>query len=305
MEVLLPVQKLSFPPLPLEIVFTIMAAVLEIQPAMAVELATLSRDFQPFIERLLYHSVCLNSHRQINLFVDLVTSGGRPVSFYEERVRNLCVAYRIHSQSAHAILAVCSNLRTMAFFYIMESSLQPTAPLQALLATRTIQPTRLVFQKYYFPPTHDLSLAFLQQVTHLELCADYLPPDLTLNEAIFRHLPQLTHFSYTFIASYTDAAEFVATLRVNDSLRVYILWFNQSSESVPELLQDPRLVFGLAIDPESDEVIEVEYQVLYRNILHVSVFGADWGRKQGNEPDVWELAEEIVEKQRDSLRSGR
>ncbi|KAJ7574040.1 hypothetical protein C8J56DRAFT_980561 [Mycena floridula] len=311
MEVLLPVQKLSFPPLPLEIVFMIITAVSEIQPAKAVELAILSRDFQPFIECLLYHSVCLNSHRQINLFVDLVTSGSRPVSFYEERVRNLCVAYRIHSQSAHAILAVCSNLRTMAFYFIVnedsDTEQDDIIALRSLLTTETIQPTRLAFQPRYLPIVHDLNLAVLQQVTHLELCPDGDDLDLTLNDTVLRHLPQLTHFSYTALScSYDEAAPFAATLHPNDALRVCIIWINGSGlreKPYSKMQDEPRIVIGCTTNYKTDASAP-RYLVLYRDILTSAIFGLDWGSRKVNDPDVWELAEEIVEKQRKSLQSG-
>ncbi|KAJ7574066.1 hypothetical protein C8J56DRAFT_1126620 [Mycena floridula] len=304
-----------FPELPIEIVLLILDYVVQIRPGKVVEWATLSRDFRPFIERLLYHSILLTSIDQVTSFVDLVKSGSRSVSFYQDRIRNLSVAIEISAKAAYEILVVCKDLHNMAFYHITATRVgakdgADMIALRNLLATGTLQPIRLAIQPCYLPASPSVYLAILQHVTHLELSSAsptsgiYAAPDLKLNDTVLRHLPLLTHFSYALLCTIGEGASFAATLHLNDAIKVCIIWLDgPPGGNVPESLhsQDPRIVIGHAV-VAIDDVIP-EYLVLCREVTEPTIFAVDWGNRKSKEPDAWELAEGIVEQQRNSRQS--
>ncbi|KAJ7598617.1 hypothetical protein C8J56DRAFT_914518 [Mycena floridula] len=292
------VTPVAFPEIPNEIVLLILEAVVENEPKKAVGWATLSRDLQPFFERRIYRFVSLSTTAQAASFAKFIASNGRPLSFYHDRIQNLCIAANIDLHDAMIILSACKDIHSLALFTLPRNCHRSLVPyLGTLRALQALRPTRLSIDVEYLvdPATAPRRLNFycLQCVTHLELYLEQRQPDLQYNDTVLRYLPQLTHLSYLNTAVLLPAALlFASSLCLSDELVVFILWITTLEESPsldPKL--DPRIIIGSYNYWDTDTV-------LCRDLSDNSLYLKDWGSRRTNEPDIWELAEEIVGRQR-------
>ncbi|KAJ7599287.1 hypothetical protein C8J56DRAFT_916332 [Mycena floridula] len=291
------------PTVPTEIILAVLEAVVELRPGKAVDLATLSRSLQPFIEGLLYRSISLVSERQLVSFVDLVSSGSRPLSFYQDRIRNVCVTQRPTYEQAVIILSACRTIHSLAFRILLDSASAPesdTTDFHSSLAT--LRPKRLSIPLNCLDNNSMPGLHWIQRLTHLHVfITSSSDPKPKFNDTVLRHLPQLTHLSYVDCFSRGPlVASFVASLRLSAKFSVCLLWvFNSPRSSWIAEHHDPRIVLlfiGLGVWTRDRK--DVPDYVLVRHILEPSNFLHDWGRKTSSELDMWELAEEKVELQR-------
>ncbi|KAJ7598577.1 hypothetical protein C8J56DRAFT_914394 [Mycena floridula] len=300
-----PVQQRSemaisagFLEIPNEVVLLILEAVVEIEPKKAVELATLSRDLQPFFERLIYRCVSLSTYAEVTSFVDLVKFGSRPISFYQDRIKHLCIAPSdsMDIQDAVVILSACKDIQTLAIFVLISKASDTVALASFVSYIDILQPTRLAVQSEYLenPATGRLKPHCLRHVTHLELSPQITEPDMQFNDTILRYLPQLTHLSYFVECLLAEASSFASSLCLSDKLVVFIIWVAELEESISRDREydEPRIVIGFYYGEPTDD------NVLRRDISDSSIFLKDWGPRRTNELDIWELAEEIVERQR-------
>ncbi|KAJ7599291.1 hypothetical protein C8J56DRAFT_916345 [Mycena floridula] len=299
---------MTFPDIPNEILLLILEAVVEIEPKKAVELVKLSRDLQPFIERLLYRIISLVDSRQIHLFAELIRSALRPLSFYRDRIRHLCIAHEITSKDVIDIVSACKDVQILAIYsasgdaFPPEERLANHVALHSLLSPGgTVQPNRLAIPSLYLemPVTSSLEIHCLQKVTHLELFCPTGSVSMEFNDTVLRHLPRLTHLSYLSLCDTSEASLFASSLTLSNQFTVCIIWV--STDETPTFLSqyrthDPRVIIGTEIDRDPNLDL-----VLFRATSDTGIYLSDWGPRRSNEPDIWDLAEEIVERQRNGL----
>ncbi|KAJ7598639.1 hypothetical protein C8J56DRAFT_170737 [Mycena floridula] len=110
---------------------------------------------QPFIERLLYETICLTSNVQLVSFVNLIRSDSRPLSFYQDRIRNICIAPAIFFEHATTVLSACRDIDALA--------LSPHS------ASTLLYPKRLSIWLYHLDIISLPGLHQLHQLTHLQI----------------------------------------------------------------------------------------------------------------------------------------
>ncbi|KAJ7578694.1 hypothetical protein C8J56DRAFT_354537 [Mycena floridula] len=270
------------------------------QPEMAVELATLSRGLKPFIG-LLYRSISLGSQPQLVSFVQLVRSGSRPLSFYHDRIRNICVLPAVRFEHALTILSVCRDATIVAFRSLI-AQLSLEEPNGAFLPYfSTLRPTRLALLVDRWDIKPGPGLDWLQQLTHLQISITFISRRSSPSQEfrqVLQHLPGLTHLCY--IDRFYQSS-FTSSLCLSSKFVVCIIWVSNSPG--PSWINgneyDPRVIllfFGKGtwdtVREEAPDYVLVRDLSLRSNFLH------DWGRKTSSQLDMWELAEEKVELQR-------
>ncbi|KAJ7598632.1 hypothetical protein C8J56DRAFT_1039523 [Mycena floridula] len=294
----------AFPAIPTEITLIILEALVDLAPEKAVELATLSRDLQPFIERLLYRSIILPSRWHVISFVELVRSNSRPLSFYHDRIRNVCVlpAAFVSFTDAIILLSVCCNTDILAFRTLGPATdSNMVAQFHSSLSTLRLKRLSVWLDdsKTMSPSGPDR----FQDLTHLQILVVGLwNSSQYFNDRVLQHLPQLTHLCYMDRFPGSSASSFASSLQLSSKIAVCLVWvFVSPGPSLWFMDHDARIVllFNYKNPWNLDSTAEpVPEYVLARDIWNPSIFLHDWGRKQSSEPDMWELAEEKVELQR-------
>ncbi|KAJ7575243.1 hypothetical protein C8J56DRAFT_976677 [Mycena floridula] len=284
------IDDVPFPVIPAEISSAILEALVEIQTAGATaKLATLSRSLKPFIERLLYRSICLPSHRQLLLFLDLIRSDIRPLSFYQDRIRHFCATTfdLVKIGDMIALVSACPNARTFALRSFNYHRSEALAALNFYSSLSILRPIRLqICLMKHLSTNSPPGVDWLCKVTHLELLIRAAGPTHFDGSALER-LPQLTHLSYCCIYPSFVASSFAASLRLSAGIVVCIVWDPHPGMTVLLSLKerDPRIVlrYGKDLPPEASEYSFVRD-------WSTKSFIQDWSQK-GAEPDIWELAE--------------
>ncbi|KAJ7598640.1 hypothetical protein C8J56DRAFT_170756 [Mycena floridula] len=288
------------PPIPLELLLAILEPLV---PEMAVTLISLSRDLQPFIERLLYRSINLRTDRKMWQFVSLIRSGSRPLSFYQDRIRNVCIVTSVYNiEAVLTILSACRDVESFAFRALDTTKPRDIKILYSALS-KAFRPTRLSLGFIHFKKASALGLGWLNKVTHLQLMSSAQFVDLRFNDNVLQHLPQLTHLSchrdnLSFPGD--EASLFASSLRLSDKFVVFIVWASTRPRRASWIqVHDPRIVLGFfgrerwygAENPP-------DYVLTGLDPFHPWRYLNDWSRKPSRDIDMWEMAEERVELQR-------
>ncbi|KAJ7598021.1 hypothetical protein C8J56DRAFT_1021959 [Mycena floridula] len=281
-------DEVAFPVIPTEINLAILEALVGIQtPTETMELATLSHSLKPFIERLLYHSVSFVSERQLSLFLNVLKSGSRPLSFYQDRIRHVCAkSWGATIEDSITLISACCNARTFAVrgfkYEDMGNHNETLTALNFYSSLSILRPNRLHISLMRNVSTTSPGLDWLRHVTHLELNIAEKSSDVQFNDTILR-LPQLTHLAYC------------SSLRLSARIVVCIVW-DYSMGVQPSINErDPRIIFRYG----SNDWPQASEYVLVRN-WSLESFIQDWSKK-GHEAEMWELAEVKVEFQRRHL----
>ncbi|KAJ7598027.1 hypothetical protein C8J56DRAFT_331585 [Mycena floridula] len=296
-------DEVAPPAIPTEIILEILEQLIEMQtPAEIAQLVTLSRNLKPFIERLLYRNVSLTSPYKMFSFLDLIRSGDRPLSFYQDRIRHVCAMFLdLEIQDAIRLVSTCRNVHTSALRGLSIGNQASHDDLTAFYSSLSIlRPIRVhIYFLDALSITHPRSLDWLCRVTHLELSIKEESSELQLNAALLQCLPQLTHITYVCMSSDFVASSFAASLRL--SARMVVCIVHVSDVRARPLLneRDPRIIFCYAFRWQAD--YDAEY-ALFRDCWSLKSLIEDWSHPKGSEPDIWELAEAKVEVQRKHLQ---
>ncbi|KAJ7581426.1 hypothetical protein C8J56DRAFT_960014 [Mycena floridula] len=278
-----------FPAIPAEITLAILEALLEIAPQRAVELVTLCHSFRPFIECILYRSITLISDKQMTLFAHCIRSSSRPVSFYQDRIRNVCLLSQSEGsiEDMITILSACRDVHTFASTSFFDSPPRETSAF--LSALSILRPIRL---HIYLRELNSIGPHWLCKITHLTIWISD-QHGLQLNDTVLQHLPQLSHLSH--LASCESSV--AHALCLSSKMVVCILWIPDLRSISTWLLNvhDPRIVLGIRL---KRILVGIPDYVLQQDPFEDSRILNDWGWKTSREPDIWELAEEKVELQR-------
>ncbi|KAJ7587070.1 hypothetical protein C8J56DRAFT_1051365 [Mycena floridula] len=296
-----------FPAIPTEIMLAMLEALVEIAPRKAVDAITLSRSLKPFIEGLLYRTISLTSKRQLSSFISLIRSGSRPLSFYQDRIRHVCVTEQPTYEQAAIILSVCrTNIHSLAFRTLLDSKSAPQLDTTAFHSSlTTLRPKRLSIWLDRLDVNCPFGLDWLQQLTHLHIFITSSSHSRSqFNDTVLSHMPQLTHLSY--IDRFSGGAllaSFVSSLRLSPRFSVCLIWvYSSPGPSWIADDHDPRIVLlfhgKTAWERDGGKLKEAPDSVLVRHPMEPSNFIHDWGLKTSSRPDMWELAEEKVEYQR-------
>ncbi|KAJ7598642.1 hypothetical protein C8J56DRAFT_914614 [Mycena floridula] len=241
------------------------------------------------------------------VFVDLIRSGTRPLSFYQDRIRNVCVACRSSHEQVVTILSACRTLHTLA---LMNLHLRPSAAdATAFHSSLTkFRPTRLFVWLDRLDIHSAPGVDWLQRLTHLQLCITNRYADLDdylaqFNDNVLQHLPELTHLSYIRLMSGSMASSFASSLHLSTRFVVCIIWVYNSPCSSWINAHDPRIVLGFNSPGMNGtwttDRMEIPEYVVVLDPLDNSLFYNDWGQKPTvNGPGMWELAEEKARMQR-------
>ncbi|KAJ7598517.1 hypothetical protein C8J56DRAFT_1157692 [Mycena floridula] len=295
-----------FPAIPAEITLAFLQKLVEMEPSKAVELMSLSRGLRPFVERLLYRYITLVSKKQVSLFVALIRSGIRPISFYQDRIRGVCVASQEHTlDDMITIISVCRDVHTFASTTVIWSyrrTVQENRMTAYHSALSTLQPIRVYIAVRQLSQTSIPGFDWLSKVTHLELHIEQ-DPKLEFNDTVLQHLPQLTHLSYLGSETAPSFVScFASSLRLSPKMVVCIVWTSDRSSWMFDIVPDPRVVLGynmMSAHLPWPSWLKLPKYMLQRNPFDPSRFLNDWGwNSTSREPDMWELAEEKVEIQR-------
>ncbi|KAJ7574003.1 hypothetical protein C8J56DRAFT_476541 [Mycena floridula] len=159
-----------FPELPMELVFLIIETLLEIEPKRALDLVCLSRDIRPVAEKALYRCIILETTEMTDLFFDMIRSGCRLVTFYQERIKTLCFCRPVDVHVMAPIFFACPAVQTIAVNYYIQrhDSDEEVEVLDALASTGPC-PSRLSCRLSWTNDGQRLSLLLFQSVTHLQL----------------------------------------------------------------------------------------------------------------------------------------
>ncbi|KAJ7585190.1 hypothetical protein C8J56DRAFT_143883 [Mycena floridula] len=304
-----------FPELPLELVFLIIETLLEIAPKRTLDLASLSRQIQPIVERAIYRCVVINERQQAGLFSRMIRSGHRPASFYQNHVRTLCIIYPLRIHELLAILSACSSVQTLGMFHWEdeEKSMEELDVSLDALASSGPRPSKLscdvrwtLHPEGHLEP-HRFNLPFFQNVTHLELYSYENFPDF---EGEYLHaLTNLTHISLAMmIPGIPSVSELFSKLALTDNILVCIIHprsYNSVTvfEAIDLCSKEPRVVFAFT-PPDSGDLESQPEHILWREILDDGHFLKQWGRQAEGEMDMWEEAGSIVAAQR-ALQAAR
>ncbi|KAJ7598571.1 hypothetical protein C8J56DRAFT_1092143 [Mycena floridula] len=257
----------AFPAIPPEITLVVFKALVEIQPEKAMELVTLSRGFSLSfrIELHLYRDIFLASENQLALFTQLISSGSRPLTFYQDRIRN-------------------DN----------EFASVPDEASTFLAALLRLRPTRFSF----WPEFNSVPLDLLQKVTHLHLPWPIVD-QIWKNHTLLQGLPQLTHVSNLHRCSGNEVLDFASSLQLSAKIVVFILWAVESPALSWFQDHDPGIVIAFVVDPQVSRNEETAEYALFRDLRDTYEFLHDWGEKRAANPTCgnWQL-EEKVELQR-------
>ncbi|KAJ7589572.1 hypothetical protein C8J56DRAFT_1025728 [Mycena floridula] len=165
-----------FPELPFELICLIIEKMLEIEPQRAPELACLSRDIQPMVERALYRCFILRRpHRASGFFVDMLKTPFRPYTFYRDNVKILCIAENLHILDLYALVSACSGIQQLGIYLWYYDSDMSTDGLHAcidVLASSGPRPSKLAcdYDLTLRPDdSHRFGLSLFENVTHLQL----------------------------------------------------------------------------------------------------------------------------------------
>ncbi|KAJ7595481.1 hypothetical protein C8J56DRAFT_384190 [Mycena floridula] len=297
-----------FPELPLELVLVIIEKLLEIQPRRAMELMTLSRHFLPIAEKTLYHSIVIKSKAATDLFVEMLKSGRRPKTFYQNHVKTFCLVGSLSIlRTMHEIFSTCTGVHSIGIL-----NWQDGPPVDGFLDALSVsgpRPSRFGMA-CTFMWADRLSLPLFENLTHLEFRLDDVV-FLFFDTTCLHSLAKLTHlclvgFFRSDLAIYIP--RFVQDLVLADSIVVCILYQSFDNPTSVEqfrllLARDPRFVF--ARKPHESDLKESSPEIgraLLRDLTTTDHFLRRWGTGPDEEElDIWEEAEEIVRAQRSKL----
>ncbi|KAJ7589136.1 hypothetical protein C8J56DRAFT_30726 [Mycena floridula] len=285
-------KALQFPQLPGEIVLLIIEGLVECRgQAPAMQLARLSRDIRPIVERRAYRHIVLSNHHQLERFVRMLKSECRPATFYENNVQSICSVVSI-PHLISTVISACPNIHTLA--------IRDGPDWRGQTKTIMAEPSRLHCPVGHIPHWKRGPDPFFRFVTHLHLTGLRLGGIRPKLDNL-HHLSNLTHLALSFsLLGITDGSAAVAALHalisnptLPDSLVLCII------SPVHSIFHE--LVFA-SIDHPVDSRIVMAYQppimsipgVLWRGITEMSVVIEDWGRRKSGKPDMWELGEDII-----------
>ncbi|KAJ6580836.1 hypothetical protein B0H19DRAFT_1251122 [Mycena capillaripes] len=221
------------------------------------------------LERLIYETVTLSDQQLCNKF--LRTLDSRPIQFFAENVKSLCVPADIEPVGAERVLKACQGVTNLALWLPFHD-----APLFPLVSS--LQPTHLSINLYALfgmPCKPDFKHPFFSKVTHLEF-VDWLNWVTYLQ--IDHLFPNLTHFAVDF-----DLDVEGSTARLRDILA--------SCRS---------LVVCVALVSSDESMIVASYQLASIEdrrlvILSESDVIENWEASlRGTDASVWSFAEGIV-----------
>ncbi|KAJ7598638.1 hypothetical protein C8J56DRAFT_170733 [Mycena floridula] len=285
----------------MEILLIILEVLVEIVPEKAVELVTLSRGLHPFIEDLLYRTIHFATNAQVNSFVNLIMSGSKPLSFYQNRIRNICItspATRL--KDATSILSAGRAVDTLALLTIAPNRSDLQSDIDSFYSALTaLHPKRLSVWFDRLDINSTLGLHWLHRLTHLQIFSPKMNSRsaLEFNNNVLQHLPELTHLYYLSQLPSSTVSSFASSLRLSAKFVVCIVQVHIPEPAWISEHHDPRIVMLVWTIAERDLAGEkVPNYVLVRDLVNKS--NSPRGRKTSSELDIWELAEEKVELQR-------
>ncbi|KAJ7582472.1 hypothetical protein C8J56DRAFT_1167577 [Mycena floridula] len=296
-----PASMDQFPELPLELDLAIFERLVEEDPSSALQLASVCKTVQDWVEPRIYQAVVLRDSYALAAFANTIRKGRRPSSFYETNVKVVCISFTILAQAYQdfdnllVVLEACNQLTTLVLWSFVSDARE--TELRTLLRSGALPNLqRLCCRTQYLRDNDqlpvDFTLLLFQSITHLEL-------DLDTNHV--EELPRLnsvTHLS--LCASAIDLIWELPQIHLPSNLVVCLLFstvFRKEGKQCvtpkpqSNLEHDPRIVFG-ALETQILESNEYSYSIVQRPGKFP---GSDnsWLSGRGK-PDMWELAENIV-----------
>ncbi|KAJ7583424.1 hypothetical protein C8J56DRAFT_954011 [Mycena floridula] len=258
-----------------DIVYLILKTAIEQDRHCALELVLLARHVQKWIDPLLYRVIEIRTEGSLASLVWTITSSLKTPDFFALHVQKLLIFGPQSMLDIAAVAAACTGVHSLAIW------------------SEYNQPLELNMYK----SLRRLSL-FGRETTPL------LPASSSLIHAGIAPLTKLTHLSVVLPENRTIVM-FVAelTLRIPRRVRTILIYLDVLHQA-EDIIDIPVAWFTNTCDSRVTLVLRSYLQreglmshalmdlILFRR--HPSFF-MDWGHNEENEPDVWEIAQEMQE----------